>query len=242
MLFFCNNLSMTKKGYEKLFLEDSNQKEIDDVVLANLIVFTAVFVSVLIPVLSLGLPFLVLIYLEIGLFGFVLEKEKGRYVKYEQIFTPIKQMVKIFCMAVVKIFVCLFWTIFFIVPGVISLLNYAFTPLIAYESSELDVKGVLMLSKEMTKGYRWRMFFYVLLALASVCVCATLMFLIIMLFDVWFVVPAVYYIIFVVFAGIIDLILLGLPLLEFAIVDCYILSKKSKQNLLPILNGQDENC
>lgn len=212
---------------EKLFVENSD-KTVYDVILANLIALTAVALSAFIPVLSLALPFLVFIYFEVGLYGFVLNKETGKSCKYEDLFVSIKKYVKIFCTAIVKIFMILFWSLFLIVPGVVCALNYAFSCLIIKESDELDVKGILMLSKELAIGYRWQMFFYMLLSAASVCVSMTFVFSIILLFDLFLVVPSTIYILLVLMAGLLDFVILAVPMCEIAITDCYILAKQQK--------------
>lgn len=216
-----------EKVKENLFVEDS-EKTVYDVILANLIVLTAVTLSAFIPVLSLALPFLVFVYFEVGLYGFVLNKENNKPCKYEDLFVSIKKYIKIFCTAVVKIFMILFWSLFLIVPGVICALNYAFSCLIIKESDDLDVKGILMLSKELTNGYRWQMFFYMLLSAASVCVSMTFIFSIILLFDLFLVVPSTIYIVLVLMAGMLDFVLLAVPMCEIAITDCYILAKQQK--------------
>lgn len=216
----------TKK--RELFLFDNTNREISDIVLANLLVLTVVFLSALIPVISIGLPVLVFIVLETGLWGFVYNKEMGRQHCYEDIFVSIKKYIRIFCLFVVKSFIILFWSLFLIVPGVVCMLNYSFTGIILFESNDLDVKGALMLSKELTFGFRWQIFFFEILALASVCVAMTLMFFFIMFFDLFLFVPSGVYIVLVLLAGVLDFVALAMPLVQIAIVDTYIISKDRK--------------
>lgn len=221
----------TSKSHQvvrELFLYDNTTRELYDIILANLVVLTAVFLSALIPVVSVALPVLVFIFLEIGLWGFIYNKEMGKKYGYEDIFVSVKKYIRIFCMAVVKCFLILFWSILFVVPGVVCMLNYSFTGLILYESDDLDVKGALMLSKELTYGFRWQIFFYELLALASVCVAMSFMFFIIMFFDIFLVVPSTVYIVLVVMAALIDFVTLALPMMQIAIVDTFIISKDKK--------------
>lgn len=203
-------------------------RSLTDVILANIIVLFAVFLSAFIPVVSVALPVLVLIYFEVGLFGFVYKKECGENYKFEDLFISLKNYVKMFCLFAIKTVLTLFWSCVFLVPGIICMLNYSFCGIIVHECPELDVKGVLMLSKELTRGHRCDICFYGLLALASVCVAMTSMFFIIMLFDLFLVVPPFFYLLFVALAGVLDLILLALPMTEFAIVDSYIEAKKEK--------------
>ena len=223
-----NKIVEEKKVDQPKIVPMEQSKKVYDVILANLIVLTAVALSAFIPVLSLALPVLVFIYLEVGLYGFIYNKERGADYKYEDLFLSLKKYAKFFCMAVVKIVLIAFWTILLIVPGVVCALNYSFTSLILYESSDLDVKGALLLSKELAYGYRWNIFFYGLLALTSICVAMTLMFLVLLIFDFFLTIPSVAYIVLVTAAAILDLVLLAMPMVELAIVDNFIASKRNK--------------
>lgn len=213
---------------EELFIHNNTNRAVSDLILANLIVLTAALLSAFIPFFSFALPPLLLIYLGTGLCGFVLNKETGKYCKYEDLFISLKKVVRIFCLAVVKIFIILFWSLFLIVPGIVCMINYSFSGIILYESSDLDVKGILMLSKEMTRGYRWDICFWGLVSLASICAAMSLMMMIVLFFDYFLVVPSYVYIITVLGAGILDFVLLALPMMQLTITDFYILSK-SKQ-------------
>lgn len=166
--------------------------------------------------------------MQTGLWGFVYNKEMGRQHRYEDIFVSIKKYIRIFCLFVVKSFLVLFWSLFLIVPGVVCMLNYSFTGIILFESNDLDVKGALMLSKELTFGFRWQIFFFEILALASVCVAMTLMFFFIMFFDLFLFVPSGVYIVLVLLAGVLDFVALAMPMVQIAIVDTYIISKDRK--------------
>ena len=209
-------------------------RQVSDTIFVNLIALFAIFLSALVPFLSFGLLVLFVIYFEVGVFGFVLQKEYGRYTKYENIFVSLKKYLKIFCTAVVKMFLVIFWSILLIVPGIICLLNYSFTPFILFESDSLDVKGTLMLSKELAKGHRWAIFFWALLSLASVCVIMSLVFLIILLFDTFLNISSTLYMVLVLTAGFASLFVLAIPMMEFVLADLYILAKNQKierQNL-----------
>ncbi len=231
------------KNYEKLDFENNKffevfakqnglftevNRPLNDIMYANIIMIFAVFVSAFIPVVSLALPFLVFIYFEAGIYGFVYKVESDKPYKFEEIFVSLKKTIKIFCVFVIRMFLTIFFACLFLVPGVIVMLQYSFCPIILFESEKLDVRGVLALSKEMTQGYKWQIFLNKMIALATVCVAVTMMFLLILLFDVFLFVPPYFYIIFVTLAGVLDVILVALPLVEIAVADCYISSKNSK--------------
>ena len=218
------------KPYENMSF--GKTRTVSDVVLANLIVLSAVCLSAFVPVISLALPILFAIYFEVGLSLFVLKKERGEHCKYEDLFVSIKKYIKIFCTAVVKMVLVTVGMVLLIVPGVIWLISYSFTGLILAESDDLDVKGVLILSKELTKGYKWQICFWGLLSLAAVCVVMTLVFLIILIFDIFLSVPSAVYIVLVLGAGFFALIILAMPMMQLMIADCYIMAKTKKTQLI----------
>ncbi len=218
------------KPYENMSF--GKTRTVSDVVLANLIVLSAVCLSAFVPVISLALPILFAIYFEVGLSLFVLKKERGELCKYEDLFVSIKKYIKIFCTAVVKMVLVTVGMVLLIVPGVIWLISYSFTGLILAESDDLDVKGVLILSKELTKGYKWQICFWGLLSLAAVCVVMTLVFLIILIFDIFLSVPSAVYIVLVLGAGFFALIILAMPMMQLMIADCYIMAKTKKTQLI----------
>lgn len=207
---------------------DNKPRAIWDIVFANIIAIVAIILSAFIPIFSLALPIILFIYLETGLWGFVLKKETGKSVKFEDIFLPLKNIIKVFCVFVLKTVMFIFGTVLFIVPGIISATTYAFTPMIIFESPDLDAKGVLMLSKELSKGYRLKILFAFLLCLTSICATLSLAFYIVFIFDVFFEVASFVYIVVVLTVGIFETLVMAIPMYQIVIVDCFIDSKNKK--------------
>lgn len=56
----------------------------------------------------------------------------------------------------------------------------------------------------------------------------TLMFLVILIFDIFLTVPSVVYIVLVLGAGIFALIILAMPMMQLTVADCYIMAKSKK--------------
>lgn len=212
----------------ELFINNNTDRSVSDIIFCNLISMAAILLAAFIPVVSLALPILVYFYFEVGVAGYLLKKELGENCRFEQIFIDLKKYVKIFCLAIVKIFATLFGLVLFVVPGVMAMLNFSFAPFILAEEKDLDVKGVLMLSKELVFGYRLQIFFFGLLAMVAIAAAASLMFLIVLIFDAFLVVPFYAYVISVVAAGVLAAIVLALPMIQIVITDYYILAKQTK--------------
>lgn len=208
--------------------QSKSKRNVSDLILANVCVVTTIIISAFIPFLSLAFPLLFAIYFEIGLSLFVLKKELGQYCKYEDLFVSIKKYLRIFCVAIIKIILILLWSVLLIVPGIVCLIKYSFTGFILAEDNEMDAKSVLLLSTELTKGYRLKICFWGLISLASICVAMSLMFSIILIFDVFFNVPSMIYIIFVVASGIFDFIVLAMPMMQIVLADYFLISKQEK--------------
>lgn len=227
-----NNKSVKNKSSlnQHVVQSDYNTKRtISDLILANAFVVAVIIISAFIPFLSLSFPLLFSIYFEVGLSIFVLKKEKGQYSKYEDLFVSLKKYIKIFCVAIIKLILVVLWSILLVVPGIICLLKYSFTSFILAENNEIDAKGILMLSGELTKGYRLMICFWGLISLASICVAMSLMFSIILIFDIFLNVPSVVYVVFVIASGIFDFIVLAMPMMQVSLADYYIMSKQEKQ-------------
>ena len=211
-----------------LFVSNNVDRPVCDVIFCNLIAISAIVLAMFLPLVNFALPVLVFFYFEVGVAKYLLCKEHDGCCHYEQIFVPLKKYVKIFCLSIVKIFMVAFGFILFIVPGVISLLNHCFCPFVLAENDELDVKAVLMLSKELVYGFKWKIFLVGILSLLAIGAGATLMFLIVLLFDAFLFVPTYVYVVCVVFAGLFTLTVLSLPMLQIAITDNYIMAKQRK--------------
>ena len=227
-----NGKSLKQKSQSKqnLVVDSQSQmkRNVSDLILANACVVATIIISAFIPFLSLAFPLLFAIYFEIGLSLFVLKKELGQYCKYEDLFVSIKKYLRIFCVAIIKIILILLWSVLLIVPGIVCLIKYSFTGFILAEDNEMDAKSVLLLSTELTKGYRLKICFWGLIFLSSICVAMSLMFSIILIFDVFFNVPSMIYIIFVVASGIFDFIVLAMPMMQIVLADYFLISKQEK--------------
>ncbi len=58
----------------------------------------------------------------------------------------------------IRAFLTLFWACFFVVPGVLFFLNSCLAPSICLQSQQMDVRGALLLSKELICGQRLKIF------------------------------------------------------------------------------------
>ncbi len=223
-----NNSYMGTKALETKAINygQNSSPMVSDLVFVNIIAILIIFLSTFVPVVSIALPILFAIYFEVGVFGSALNFFKQKDFKYEEIFYDIRLFPKVLCVAIVKMLSTAFLLIFLIVPGIIYALEHSFTSLIIFDGRNLDARSVLYLSKELTRGYRYKIFLWSLIALATMCVATISMFIIILLFDLFLEVPTMFYIIFVLIANILDMLLVVFPLLEIQITKFYVTAKE----------------
>ena len=55
------------------------------------------------------------------------------------------------------LYVCL-WSLLFVIPGIVKSYAYAMTPYILLDNPELGANEAITKSKEMMKGYKWKLF------------------------------------------------------------------------------------
>lgn len=200
-----------------------------DVVFVNIIFLTICFLVSFMPVLNLLLVFVAMIYLEIGVWGYVLKRQQNEKTRYEDIFIKPNLFLKSVCVKIVKTFIILLWSLVFIVPGVIMMLNYSFTGLITYEGKDIDSKGILQLSHELTYGYKFKIFLAFMVSLLSVCVAVSIPFGILKIINIFTFVHWWIYVIVISAFAILSSLLIALPLFQLSLTDYYINAKnKSK--------------
>ncbi|MBQ8845040.1 MAG: hypothetical protein IJ008_03380 [Clostridia bacterium] len=200
-----------------------------DVVLVNILFLAICFLVSFMPVLNLLLVFVAMVYLEIGVWGYVLKRQQNEKIRYEDIFIKPNLFLKSVCVKIIKIFIIALWSLVFIIPGVIMMLNYSFTGLITYEGKDIDSKGILQLSHELTYGYKFKIFLAFMISLLSVCVAVSIPFGILKIINIFTFIHWWIYVVVICMFAILSGILIALPLFQLSLTDYYIQAKnKSK--------------
>jgi uncharacterized membrane protein len=74
-------------------------------------------------------------------------------VQVEQIFNTIKISIKTFCLKVATILIFMLWSIVFIIPGIISALNYSMASFVMAEEKCSAFESMVK-SKKLVNGHR----------------------------------------------------------------------------------------
>lgn len=192
-----------------------------DIIIANVIALVFVSLGMFMPLLSLALAFIVMAYMQVGLYGFVLKSYRGENPEYESLFIPFKHILKVLCIKIIVMAGIVLWGLLLIVPGIIYGLNNAFAALVFFENPELTTKQIFARSKELTFGKRGEIFTMILGTLALVCLAMSLGMGIQLLLGLAFKVPMWLTVMLIIAPAVIMLLTLALPLFETFLVASY---------------------
>ncbi len=192
-----------------------------DIIIANVIALVFVSLGMFMPLLSFALAFIVMAYMQVGLYGFVLRSYRGESPEFESIFLPFNRILKVLCIKIIVMAGIVIWGLLLIVPGIIYGLNNAFAALVFLENPELSTKQIFARSKKLTFGKRGEIFTMILGTIALVCLAMTLGMGVHLLLGLAFKVPTWLTIILILAPAAIMLLTLALPLFETFLVASY---------------------
>ena len=198
-----------------------------DVIIVNMIAMVFVALGMFIPLLSFALAFIVMAYLQVGVYGFVLKSYRGENPDYESIFLPFKDLLKVLCIKIIVMSGMIIWGLLLIVPGIIYGLNNAFAGIIYFEEPNLSIKEILAKSKKLTYSRRGEIFLMVLGVIALVCLAASMGVGLHLLLSLLFKVPMWLTLMLIFLPAIVMLIVVALPLFESFLIAEYEEARKN---------------
>lgn len=193
-----------------------------DIILANLLAIVVVALGFFMPLLSFALAFIALAYMQIGVYGYVLNTSRDRKPDFENIFLPPRQIIKILIIKIITMCGMVVWGLLLIVPGIIYGLNCSFAGLVYFDNPTLSTKEIFERSKMLTLGRRFVIFLTFIGMIALVCSGASIGIGIYFLFTLFMNVPLWLTIILIILPAIIVLVTLALPLFESFLVQMYL--------------------
>lgn len=196
---------------------------------ANVLILLCCSLAFFFAPLSFAVVFLVMLYLELGLHGFILKHIRKEPVQYEDLFVSPKLFFKNFVLKLIYYATILLWGLLFIVPGIICALNFAFAELICFENPEKPAKQILKESREMMNGFRLKIMLIFMAGLLITCAGVAAGFGIAILFSLWMTVPTWVMIVLMIFLGGVVTAFVSLPLYESFLVSCYVEALDSKK-------------
>ncbi len=206
-----------------------------DLILVNMLALIFTALGFFIPVISFAIAFIVMSYLQIGLYGYVLNTCRGKFVDFDSIFLPYKHLIKTLCIKIITISGIILWGLLLIVPGLIYGLNCAFCGFIFFEDPNLTIKDVFAKSKAMVYGHRITILLVALVGIVMLCAAASFGLGLNFLLGLAFSVPPAVTSLLIIIPILITLVVASAPLFQVFLARIYdeVLnsSKKTRKNI-----------
>lgn len=173
---------------------------------------------------SIPLFMLALIYFCIGVSKFVLGVIRNNKIIYENIFPNIKILIIAFCSKTLSFIISFLWSLLFIFPGILSLINFSFVSMLIADGEKNSLEA-LSKSKVLTKNVRFEIFLYYLLCVLFIIVCACASFGVLLLINYFISTPLWLDLCLGVGLTILPVYLFVLPFTKLCIANLYIEQK-----------------
>lgn len=111
-----------------------------------------------IPYIGAILNFLLLGPLVLGLGSCFLKIVRNEVLKIENMFDGFKNFGSGFLLQLLMSLFIFLWTLLFIIPGIIAIYRYSMAFYILSDNPEIGAMAALDRSKEMMKGFKWKLF------------------------------------------------------------------------------------
>ena len=202
-------------------------------ILAVVLVLGTIGLSMFIPVAGIAIAFLIAPFLCVGIKKYLIGIAKNQVLPIETVYGSYKLGIKAFCLKVAYTLISFLWGIVFIIPGIITALNYSMATFIMAENENYGSLECMAKSKKMVDGYRVQILIiylsYFFVSVVSMCVFASIGIAMKMFTNVSVWVP----IICMAVAFLFVLVVFIIPYFELALANVYLELKKKmplKQN------------
>lgn len=215
---------MKTSALETIFSTFKGYKKYYDKIVPISVLTWSICIALIFFIIPFGFfaSFVVMSILCIGLEKYNIELLEDKKVKPEIVFARFNDTIPAVCIKFFQTIISLFWSLLLIVPGIISMLNFAFTSHIFADNPKMSSFEVLEKSKQMTYGVRSKLFFLALFSLLMtvmalfVSCCLVWILTLLMKMPVWLSITIIISIFTIIF------ILIILPFIEISWTKCYL--------------------
>lgn len=192
------------------------------------------------PVAGLALMAFAYGFVCVGTKDFLLNIAKGTPKPIETIFSKITICVKAFCLKVATMLISLLWTIVFVIPGIVTALNYSMSSFVMADE-DLPALECMIKSKKLVYGHRGELLIlylsYIFVSMVVLCICAGLGIAMQTYFALptWFVITAM--IVFALFV----LLIFVIPYFELMFAHIYLVLKNETQKTITKTDNEQPN-
>lgn len=93
-----------------------------------------------------------------GTLSFYLKISRNEEVTYKELFSKVNMFWPYLAISLLTGLFTFFWTLLFIIPGIIAAMSYSLVYFIKLDNPELGAMEIIKKSKEMMKGHKWEFF------------------------------------------------------------------------------------
>lgn len=170
---------MSKLKYN-IYLNDASKTFNDrgfEVILSIILALGSLVLMFFFPVAGIALITFSYGFLCIGTKTVLLGIARGEFLPIESVFSKFRICVKAFCLKVATMLISCLWTVVFIVPGLVTALNYSMSSFVMADE-DLPALECMVKSKKLVYGHRGEIFViylaYFFIMLATLCIFASL--------------------------------------------------------------------
>lgn len=192
------------------------------------------------PVAGLALMAFAYGFLCVGTKDFLLNIAKGTPKPIETIFSKITICVKAFCLKVATMLISLLWTIVFIIPGIVTALNYSMSSFVMADE-DLPALECMIKSKKLVYGHRGELLIlylsYIFVTMVVLCVCAGLG----IAMQTYFALPTWAIISSMIALALFILLVFVIPYFELMFAHIYLVLKNEAQKTIAKTDNEQPN-
>ena len=163
------------KGLNYDIYFNNTSKQFDDrgfeCILAVFLVLGSLTLLMFFPIMGIALSTFSYGFLCLGAKQYFISIATNNYLPIESVFSKWRLAIKAFCLKLATVLITALWTIIFIVPGIITAINYSMASFIMAENDNIDALGAMVKSKKMVYGFRGQIFIvylcYILITLIA---------------------------------------------------------------------------
>lgn len=95
---------------------------------------------------------------QLGYCSFLLKQHDGENAEFKDLFSKFDRFGQGFAQAFLRGLYIFFWSLLFVIPGIVKSLSYAMTPFIMVENPDMTANEAITASREMMDGHKGELF------------------------------------------------------------------------------------
>ena len=200
-------------------------------ILAIILAIGVLTLLMFVPIAGIAIGIFAACFLCIGIKKYLISIVRNNFTPVETIFSSFKISIRAFCLKVATMLISALWALIFIIPGVVSLLNYSMASFIMADNENLSSLECMVKSKKLVNGFKGEIFIlylsYFFVTVVAFCILSALGIVIKNFTNLPLWVPIVGMLAIFLFI----LLIFIIPYFELLFANTYILLLQNQENL-----------